>query len=74
MLHAESPMLNTEFSCILYAKEFLLYFTHWNTTESVFTGKVFVTVYIKTFLIETNAVRDTTWQSADVYHLAKCHS
>ena len=27
MLHDESPMLHGEFSCILHAKEFLLYFT-----------------------------------------------
>ncbi len=26
-LHAESPVLHTESSCILRAKEFLLYFT-----------------------------------------------
>ncbi len=27
VLHAESPGLHAEFSCILHAKEFLLYFT-----------------------------------------------
>ncbi len=27
MLHAKSPGLHAEFSCILHAKEFLLYFT-----------------------------------------------
>ena len=38
MLHAESPVVHVEFSCILHAKQFILYFTiptHRNTIESV---------------------------------------